>query len=283
MKMADEGFSFEENFINVCRDYFKAFVFPEDFENPQTVDLINNWVSQNTHGKINKIIDKIPSDVMLYLINAIYFKAIWKFQFDKEQTIEESFQRKERNFVSCRMMRIRDQWNYYENEKMQFVDIPYGNGRVNMAVILPKWGVNINQFIQELNAPTWNDYLSHLAADSGNIELPKFTMEQEYELSNVLKVLGMGNAFDSRADFSRLSNGIGLYISGVRHKTYVRVDEEGTEAAAVTSIEYATCDDCPDPEGFDILLDPPFVFLIHDSDSGVILFAGKLMEPIWID
>lgn len=275
-----QGWTFEEEFIQLNKTYFNSVVSGLNFDDPNSADVINAWVNENTKGKITSII-KPPIDpsMVMFLINAIYFKGNWTYQFDKNITREWPFLLPDNSTTPCQMMGIKSEFPYYENDDFQAVNLPYGKRDYSMIVFLPKWGRNVDSLIANLNQENFDAWLSEFHSDSSKVCLPKFTLEYELKLNDALKALGMSVAFDpNQADFTKMYKGKGLFISEVKHKTLVEVNEEGTEAAAVTSVGIVTSA-YPPPLPFEIVIDRPFVFLIRENLSGAILFMGKIVEP----
>jgi serpin B len=217
----------------------------------------------------------------MFLINAIYFKGTWTYEFDEENTTDDIFYLPDGSEKECKMMSDKCDHNYFENEQFQAIDLPYGDAGFSMTILLPKPKVNIDSLIVQMNNETWNSWLGSFSEQEVNLYLPKFNLEYEISLNDVLSALGMSIAFDpGRADFTKINSAGNLYISNVKHKTFVKVNEEGTEAAAVTSVEISLTS-----IGNDITMriNRPFVFAIRENHSGTILFIGKIVEPIWED
>ncbi len=265
-----------EKFKKVNQNYFQAEIRNMDFSEPETIEIINNWVSENTKGKITKVIDEIDALSMMYLINAIYFKGSWTDEFNKERTHKDKFFISNGKSVSCEMMNTAEENLYFENDDFQAIDLPYGKGDFSMIVILPKKGKDINEFISNLNRENWNSWLTKFSKQSGSLFLPKFKIEYDLEMNDVLKALGMPKAFTDAANFSRMTKRQKLYISNVIHKTFVDVNEEGTEAAAVTVVEMRLTSFKP---GFSMRVNRPFVFAIKEKETNSILFIGKIVNP----
>ena len=265
-----------EKFKKVNQNYFQAEIRNMDFSEPETIEIINNWVSENTKGKITKVIDEIDALSMMYLINAIYFKGSWTDEFNKERTHKDKFFISNGKSVSCEMMNTAEENLYFENDDFQAIDLPYGKGDFSMIVILPKKGKDINEFISNLNRENWNSWLTKFSKQSGSLFLPKFKIEYDLEMNDVLKALGMPKAFTDAANFSRMTKRQKLYISNVIHKTFVDVNEEGTEAAAVTVVEMRLTSFKP---GFSMRVNRPFVFAIKEKERNSILFIGKIVNP----
>lgn len=269
---------FEKEFIDINKKYFNAEVAGLNFEDPNSVNVINNWVNVNTNGKIDKIVELIPQDAIMYLINAIYFKGIWKYEFDKTNTREDLFNLANGDKVNCQMMaQQNEKFSYYGNPNFQAIDLPYGDGDFSMTIILPNYDKTTDEIIDQLNIENWNSWLSNFSEQTGILQLPKFKLENEYKLNDILAALGMEIAFSANADFTNLYKPGGVFISEVRHKTFVDVNEEGTEAAAVTSVEFSRTSVGGD--GFFMRVDRPFIFAMREKNSGSFLFMGKIINP----
>jgi serpin B len=278
-----EGLPVKEEFVNINRTYFDAEIAALDFNKPDASKTINGWVDEKTHGKITEIVPgQIDPATVMFLINAIYFKGIWTYEFDEEDTQEDWFTLTDGSKVPCQMMTQESEFSYFENNLFQAVDLPYGNEKFSMTIFLPKPDVDIDSLISLFNQDNWEAWLDSFAKNSGTLYFPKFTLEYKIKLNDVLKALGMEIAFDpERADFSGIAEVnplANLYISKVLHKTYIKVNEEGTEAAAVTSVEIGIT--ALPPPGFVMRIDRPFVFAIRENHSQTILFMGKIEEPI---
>ncbi len=273
------GFNVEKDFIDVNRTYFNAEVRSLDFSLPSAVDVINSWVNENTNGKIKEIIKRIDRETVMFLINAIYFKGTWTYQFDKELTEDDWFIKPDSSQIPCKLMCQEGDFQYFETDDFQAVDLPYGNGRFSMTVILPKPDKSVDSLIAVMTSENWAEWIGSFKKEHGTLLLPRFKLEYEIKLNDMLKSLGMEVAFDSnRADFTRINKEGELYISKVTHKTFVKVDEEGTEAAAVTAVTLGTTS--IGPHGFYMKLNRPFLFVIRENSSNTILFIGKIIEPI---
>jgi len=266
---------FEQDFIDLNKKYFDALVSALNFNDPTAKDIINAWVEENTNGKIKEIVERISRDNVMFLINAIYFKGIWKYQFDETKTFDALFTLPDENQIPCKMMAQSGDFQYFANEKFQAIDLPYGDELFSMVVLLPNSSINIDSLIMEMDQNTWNQWLISFQKESGTIFLPRFKLEYKLKMNDVLIALGMGIAFSGGADFTRMYKPGGLFISEVNHKSFVEVNEEGTEAAAVTSVVI----DRSSSSGFVMRLDRPFIFAIRENHSGTILFIGKIVDP----
>lgn len=268
--------NFKNEFINVNKKYFDAFVQGLDFTNPKSVDIINSWANEKTEGKIPNILEQIPDNIIMYILNAIYFKGNWKFAFDKKLTKDDWFKKSTTDSVICKMMYNSINSKYYEDKDLQIIELPYANGAYCMIIFLPQ--KDINEVIKILNPDKVNQMLEKMSDNYVNLYLPKFKLKFNISLKDALINMGMRIAFDpDLSDFRNIYEGIEkAYISDVKHSTYVDVYEEGTEAAAVTSVEIGITSI---REEKIMRCDKPFVFLIKEKNSNSILFIGKLLDP----
>ncbi|MFQ5824742.1 MAG: serpin family protein [bacterium] len=271
--------TFEEEFINLNKTFFDALVQGLDFNDPNSVNIINGWVKDNTNGKIEKILENpIDPNTVMFLINAIYFYGTWKYEFDKEMTQDDFFTLPDGSYKACQMMVQTGEFNYLENDDFQAIDLPYGGEDFRMTIFLPKPTKSIDSLIAEFDETNWNSWLSSFSKDSVTLELPKFELEYEIKLNDILAALGMGIAFTPQADFTRMYKRGGLWIDYVKHKTFVEVNEEGTEAAAVTIV--AIIKSANGSSGIRFMrVDRPFIFVIRENHSQTLLFIGKIVEP----
>jgi len=275
-----QGFTVEQDFLDLNHSYFDAEIAALDFNSPEAITTINGWVNEKTNGKISKVITSIDPLTMMFLINAIYFKGDWTYRFDEEGTHEDVFFKSDGTQLPCKMMsQAETTLPYYENDLFQAVDLPYGNGDFAMAVLLPKQGISADSVARALTADNWALWLGSFTESEGKLYLPRFKLSYELTMNDVLSALGMGIAFDpNNADFSGINKEMQLYISSVLHKTFVEVNETGTTAAAVTVVTVGTTS--APPEGFVMLANRPFIFVIHDKYSGTLLFMGKIAAPV---
>ncbi len=274
-----QGLNVEKGFIDLNQTYFNASVTPLDFNDPSAAPTINGWVDKSTNGKIKEIVDSpIDPSLVMFLINAIYFKGTWTYQFDKKATSDDFFTISDGSKKPCKMMFQKGDFQYSENPQFQSVDLPYGNGKFSMIVILPQKQIPVDSLIMQFDRENWEKWTAGFSPQKGELSFPRFTMSYDAELKSVLQALGMGIAFDpDQADFTRIRKEGELFISKVKHKTFVDVNEEGTEAAAVTSVEIGITS--IGPSGFVMRVDRPFVFAIYERQSQSILFMGKIAQP----
>ncbi len=270
----------EQNFKDVNEENFNAEINSIDFSDPAAPKTINGWVDRNTNGKIKEIVpDPIPRDLVMYLINAIYFKGTWTYRFDTSQTRNDFFTLPDGSRKPCRMMAQGGEFFYYADDQLQAIDLPYGDVGFSTTILLPKAGTNIETFTGQLTQQQWNTWVERMVKTKGDIYLPKFKLEYKKKLNDMLIEMGMPIAFTpGAADFTNIDRRGELFISEVMHKTFVQVDEEGTEAAAVTSVGISRTSIGPS-DTFLMRVDRPFIVVIREHHSGTILFIGKIIEP----
>ncbi len=276
---ANDQVDFKADFLERATMFYHAEVASRDFSDHRTVSVINAWVNEHTHGKIAQIVDRVDPRAILFLINAIYFKGNWTKQFDKQQTRPRPFTLPSGQQRQHLMMTQSGKYRYHESREFQAISLPYGDERLSMYIFLPAQQSNLNAFLKTLSAKQWIAWMRQFHETDGTITLPRFKLEYETTLNDMLKKLGMPSAFDSRrADFSAMADAKPIYIDEVKHKTFVEVNEEGTEAAAVTSIGMRLASFMPS-KPFTMLVDRPFVCTIVDNQTGMPLFLGAIVEP----
>ncbi|MCI0390049.1 MAG: serpin family protein [Acidobacteria bacterium] len=277
---ARSGMRFKEDFLARNRQFFGAEVSTLDFNNPQSVATINRWVDTNTKGKINKIVDQIDPNQVMFLINAVYFKGQWQKQFEKKLTQTRPFHLLGGQQKQVPMMAQSGNYLYYRGDKFQAVSLPYGKGGVSLYLFLPDQGSSLDGLLKSLSIQKWDEWMNSFNDTPGDVKLPRFKLDYESTLNNALKALGMGVAFNANvADFSGMRPERDLFITEVKHKAIAEINEEGTEASAATSVGIGVTSIRPTPQRFTFIVDRPFLMAIRDSQTGAILFIGAVMEP----
>jgi serpin B len=269
-------FPFNQSFLDDGTNYFGATIKPLDFANVDaSLSAINGWVNTQTKGKIPTIIDKIEPENVMFLINAIYFKGSWRERFNPALTQDGTFHAVGGD-QTVRLMNRHAKMLYTETATYQAVDLPYGDSAFTMTVVLPKTTTTVESLAASLDAVAWQTLTSSLHTGDIDLFLPKVKMSWMRGLIPDLKGLGMIVPFADGADFTRMSTrGRELYISSVRQKTFVDINEEGTEAAAVTSTGISLTSA---PITTLMRVDRPFVFVIRERLSGTVLFMGKVVR-----
>jgi serpin B len=264
------------------QQFFGATVAPLNFADPHSVDVINSWASEKTHGKISRIADGMIDQVYtrLFLANAVYFKGRWADPFDAKDTKDRPFHLRSGNQKDVPMMTQTKTFTYRRGTGYQAVRLPYQDENLAMYVFLPDTNSSPEKLLGIMNGDTWQRVTKPgFSEKEGMVVLPRLKLEYSVELNQPLQALGMKTAFDMvKADFSGIAPQ--LYISAARQKMFVEVKEEGTEAAAVTGIAVMTESTAmPLPNPFQMIVDRPFLFLIEDKQTGTILFTGVMFDP----
>ena len=276
-----------DGFVDRTETYFGAEVDRLDFDDPASADVMNAWVDSVTHGRIDRLVETVDPDALLYLINAIYFNGDWRTTFDEDRTTAATFTRTDGARVTVPMMAgevAHRLLNPGDPAAVQGVELPYGRDAYAAVLLLPPADQSVDTFIAGIEPTDWAAWMAHFDAQAAEedperegllVGLPKFELEWGDSLNGPLQALGMTHAFDERADFGRIAEGgQDLEIYSVQQKTYVRVDEEGTEAAAATSVVVGPTSAPPS-----VSFDRPFLFAIRERLSGTILFMGVIGDP----
>lgn len=271
----DKLFNVKQSFLDVNAENFDAYIKMLDFQSPAALDTINSWCSRKTNKLIPTILDEIPAEAVMYLTNAIYFKGLWSKKFDKKNTREAEFRNQSNQNVSVNMMSLKDTFMYYEDETAQYLSMPYGGKAFSMTVMLPVEGKSTDSLLVGFDATKWQNIQTGMTGREVQVFMPRLKVENKFKLKETLEDMGMPVAFTPMANFSGISD-TPVMISDVIHKTYVTVDEEGTEAAAVTAVQFEYTS-IPEYKLFNV--NRPFVFIISEKSTGVILFAGKIGNP----
>jgi serine protease inhibitor len=279
-----DGFSVKPDFLNINKTVYNAEVEKLNFNSSAAVDKINDWVANKTNDKITKIIESLSPDDRMVLLNAIYFNGIWKNKFDEKGTHLLNFTKNNGSNMEVPMMKKEEKLDYSANSLFNAIKMPYGKGQYNMIVMLPVTGKNSQDVIDALSANNWNNWMkSFETKDPVVVTMPRFKFAFETKLNSVLAEMGMVKAFQPNiADFSKISNE-DLYISSAIHKSFIDVNENGTEAAAVTSITFTTTSAGNEPPKTYFTVNKPFVFAITEKDTDAILFIGEVNHPEYED
>lgn len=273
-----QGYNVKDEFINTNQTFYDSEVRAIDFLSPEAKDMINGWVDNQTNGLIEEIVDQIPTNVVMYLINALYFKGAWQQPFNPEQTFAQTFFKEDGSTVSTDFMSHgKITLPYLNGENFQAVDLAYGDSIFSMTVILPDEQVSMNELINSIPSGS-TDWIEDFQLDTTPIffGMPKFKLDYKVKLNDALSDLGMPKAFmPGIANFRNIAEAE-LSIDEAIHKTFIEVNEEGTEGAAVTSIGIIVTSVPTIPF---VVLNRPFLFLIRENQTGSILFIGKVMNP----
>jgi serine protease inhibitor len=274
-----KGVALNRDFTKTNQDFYGAKVTELDFKNPKAPDTINEWVNKNTNGKIPRMIESIDPQEVMILMNAVYFNGGWTKEFQLSATKEESFILQDGSTKQVQMMSQSGSYEYLHEEGFQSIRLPYGEGQMDMLVILPDESSSLSALHDKL----WTDpnrWQESFKSSRGEIKLPRLKIAYGEELKEPLKAMGMTLPFDeAHADFSGIATvSPNLFISAIAHKTFIEVNEKGTEAAAVTSVQMAGAS-APIDGPFQMTINRPFFFAIEDRQTGAWLFVGSVVEP----
>ncbi len=271
--------TFKPDFILANQNFYKAEVHNLDFADPVAADSVNHWVSDKTMGKIPKIIGPLTPMDKLVLVNAVYFKGDWSSQFKKDATQPAPFYLANGSTPDRPLMRQTHDFAYLETDQFQAVRLPYGDGRLSLLVFLPSKDSNLTDFCAGLTPDNWKQWMGQLRTGKVILGLPKFKIEFSETLNPALETLGMKKAFSRWADFGGMTGNAHLYISQALQKTYMLVDEEGTEAAAATAIVMRANIVRREPPPVVMTVDRPFFVALVDSQIQALLFTGAIFDP----
>jgi serpin B len=273
------GANLDRDFAAVNEKFYRAALQGLDFSDPRSAVVMNDWASRNTEGKITTIIQPpIPADTAMIIANAIYFKGTWLNPFDRKQTKPRVFHPGPGSEVQVPMMEQTRAFQYQQGAAFQAVQLPYAGKRLQMHVLLPATNSSLDELVGRMDSQLWhNTILTAYKENRGTVVLPRFGLRYGTELKHTLGTLGLKDAWNSKADFSGISSDP-LFLSQVKHQSFVEVNEEGTEAAAVTTGVVALASFQHQPPPFQMLVDRPFLFIIADQLTGSILFVGAILD-----
>ena len=278
----DNGFPVRKDFLSTVKDMFAAEAINAKFSDPATLDAVNDWCSDKTHGKVEKMLEQLSPHTVMLLINALYFNGKWGFEFNSK-TNKEKFKTIGGESVNVDMMSTEKDLNYTDVEGWTMVELPYGNGAFQMDVILPPADMQFSKAVEALDYERFNLLNMTTRLSKVSLKMPEFKFQYSVEgLKDALIGLGMESAFSPSADFSEMADlvpGDALYIGDVKQKTFIDVNTKGTEAAAVTVVEMKLNSSVPPtPQKVSFTADRPFFFIIREQSTGSILFIGQKVK-----
>lgn len=275
-----QDYKFLQEFLNINQEYFSAVVRQVNFKKnyQQVRKQINQWVEKKTNEKIQDLIDEGVLDRMtrLVLVNAIYFNGKWAHPFDQENTQSDDFYTTPEHTQEVPFMNQSLQLPYYEEKLFKAVELPYTQGKLSMLILLPQKHEYLTRIEDELSGACYESLTDSMREQQVDLSIPRFKLRAKYQLNDPLRKMGMESAFAGNADFSGMTGSKDLYISDIVHQSYVEVDEKGTEAAAATGVVMRKTSIV---EKKHFKADHPFLFIIKDQESQVILFIGKMHHP----
>ena len=275
----DERFTVNQDFLQTNADYYGADIYKAPFDK-QTLKDINNWVKQNTDGMIPEILDQIPPEAIMYLVNALAFEAEWSEIYEKHQVKDGEFTKEDGTKQDVKFM-YGSEGTYFEDEKATGFMKRYKGGKYAFVAMLPNEGVSVSEYIASLDGESLNALLANPQYGTVHTSIPKFETEYKVEMSEILQDMGMTEALDMyNADFEGLgtSTGGNIYISRVLHKTFISVGEKGTKAGAVTIVDMKNGAAAEPTEPKEVYLDRPFVYMLVDCENNIPFFIGTMMD-----
>ncbi len=277
---AREGLTLKGGFAEICEKKYKAQTGYLDPGDPNAPDKVNSWAAEKTNGKIQIVIDEMIPNFVLILVNAVYFKAPWALEFTEDLTHQRPFHLADGATKDHPLMFNTETYPYQKGEFFQAIRLPYEDRRYAMTIVLPDEESSLNQLHKSFSAGMWDKIRTSLKVSYGQVGLPRFEADWGRQVNDALSSMGMGVAFSEDADFSRMiSGGYPVRLDEVFHKTYIKVWEKGTEAAAVTTVTAVDFDDYKPEEEFQMIIDRPFLYIIDDNMTGAILFIGSMQNP----
>ena len=266
----NKGYGLQADFLKTAAGYYDVQPTTRDFKDGKTLDAINQWASDHTEKMIDKVLDADSFDpsAISYLLNAIYFKGAWSEKFDKQATVEEPFDGGEK----VPMMHQQHTFDYTQTADCQALRLPYGNNAYRMTILLPSAGKTVGDVMKGMTAESWKKLQDGMPAQLVDVKLPRFETQSDIDMKEILTAMGITKAFTASADFSRFCNAP-AFISTMKHVVHIKVDEEGTEGAAVTNTGFVSSAG-NDVKAIDFHANRPFVYVISEQSTGVIFFIG---------
>ncbi|MEN3203329.1 MAG: serpin family protein [Atribacterota bacterium] len=269
------GVTFRQEFLRESESLLDAHFETLDFRDPQAVTRINGWVQEHTEGYIEQLLERLRPEDILVITNATFLRARWTWAFDLGKTRNAFFLLPDGQRISWPMMERVGNFPYFENDLLQLVALPYGRTqRLRMYILLPKEGIPLEDLLRALSAWNWRAWRSALENRRGVVRIPRFTLSSQRELKEALEILGAGIMFSPSASFCRLLDGL-AFVSSFRHGTFIKVDEEGTEASGGTAVVISK----GLQDLFHFVADRPFCFILEDASKETLLFIGVLVDP----
>ncbi|MDJ0509220.1 MAG: serpin family protein [Crocosphaera sp.] len=276
---AKEGFPFRYQFLKTNRTYYQAKITNLDFSSSEARGIINRWVTEETEQKIPEIINQTKADDVLFLINTAYFQGVWQIGFDRSLTTNKSFHLTDKSVKTYPFLSRQGTYNYLKTPQFKGVEIPYGDGRFSLYLFLPRLENTLASFVQTLTPKKLAKHLSQFRPTQGLLALPRFTLNDEIDLTNALKALGFSTMFDaSKAEFAALSS-YPTYVNGIKHQTFLEINEQGVEEPSQEYFMIKRGSIYQEKQGFSFVVDRPFFCMIRDNKTGNILFMGIIYEP----
>lgn len=272
----NKGYNLKKEFKECMDEYYDADIRSLDFSKTESLNAINNWAKDKTNGKIQKVIDRLSSEAVAYILNSIYFNAKWTNQFDREDTKTETFMTEGGEAHQTEMMNNNAIVACAANDVMSMVCLPYGSGTVwNMYVMLPNEGKTVDDVLGSLNTESWMNVCKGLKNMRLNLKMPKYSTDNIIDMKTALAAIGMTKAFSPNAEFGKITDSKNMYISSMAQRAQINVTEEGTEMVAVSTGDLSTLGGGADIFGNgEFFANRPFVYIVAENNTGAIFFAG---------
>ena len=272
----EDDFDVKQSFIDILSEYYKAESESFDIEDPSAPDKINDWIEDKTNGLIKEMVQSLPDNTVMLLINAIYFKGQWRMQFDKNATSDMPFYRSGGGAVNVPIMKQKEDFRVFQGDGFKVAEFPYGQGNFVMDVILPDEADGLQEIMSRLNGSSFSSWINAMTVNELQVYFPRFKYGFRLTLKEILTDMGMGIAFTDAADFSDISEQYDLLINEVTHQSFIETNEEGTEAAAATVVEVGTTSM---PMTMVFNMDHPFIYIIRETTTNSIIFMGRVADP----
>ncbi|MDJ0730894.1 MAG: serpin family protein [Crocosphaera sp.] len=276
---AREGFSFRYQFRKNSRSYYQAKITNLDFSSSEARGIMNRWVTEKTQGQIQKIMDSTQADDVLFLINTASFQGLWEIGFDRNLIKDKPFYLMDKSVRNYPFMSRKGTYNYLETPQLKAVELPYGDGRFSLYLFLAQPENNLPEMVEGITPKKLSKLLSQFRKSQGLLELPRFRLNYEVDLTNALKKLGFSTMFDpNQAEFAQLSSHP-TYINGMKHQTMLVINEQGVTTSPENNVLVKTASMDNLKEEFSLTINRPFLSIIRDNETGNILFMGMIFEP----
>jgi len=269
-------FTVENNFQSVLKSAFESEITGLPFDDAAK-DCINKWASDKTNGRIKKVLDQISPNHVMFLLNALYFKGDWKFKFDPKKTENTPFKLENGQSKNVKMMFASSDFKTGSGGNYDAIQLPYANGQFNMTLLVPKGQNTVDDVLRGVTGDGWSQLNSKMTERGVTVGLPKFTLGYSGQLKATLKKMGIQRAFDESAQLGNINKTARLYVDFVKQDAFLGIDEQGTEAAAVTTIGVGLTSAGSEPPRF--ICDRPFGLIISENTSNTILFMGRIKNP----
>jgi serine protease inhibitor len=271
------GFTVEPDFQSVLKNSFESEITGLPFDDAAK-NRINQWASDKTNGKIKKVLDEISPDHVMFLLNALYFKGNWKYQFDAKKTRDTPFKLENGSEKNVKMMYASSDFKVASGAKYNAVQLPYGNGQFKMTLLIPTGQNTIDQALTDLSGTSWQELQGRMKESGVTVGLPRFTLDYSAQLEKTLNKMGISKVFSTAAELGKINKTANLFVDFVKQDAYLGIDEQGTEAAAVTTIGVGLTSAGPqEPPRY--ICDRPFGLIISEQTSNTILFMGRIKNP----